>query len=67
MPLWAILVALIGGTAVFGSLAVRTFPTASSTNPRLAASGRVSGAGLPTREARQLPWGGPRGAAARSG
>jgi ABC-2 type transport system permease protein len=25
MPLWAILVALIGGTAVFGSLAVRTF------------------------------------------
>jgi ABC-2 type transport system permease protein len=25
MPLWAILVALIGGTAVFGALAVRTF------------------------------------------
>jgi ABC-2 type transport system permease protein len=25
MPLWAILVALVGGTAVFGSLAVRTF------------------------------------------
>ena len=25
MPLWAVLVALIGGTAVFGSLAVRTF------------------------------------------
>ena len=25
MPLWAILVALIGGTVVFGSLAVRTF------------------------------------------
>jgi ABC-type polysaccharide/polyol phosphate export permease len=25
MPLWAILVALLGGTAVFGALAVRTF------------------------------------------
>jgi hypothetical protein len=25
MPLWAILVALIGGTLVFGALAVRTF------------------------------------------
>jgi ABC-2 type transport system permease protein len=25
MPLWAILVALIGGTVVFGSLAIRTF------------------------------------------